>query len=122
MKVYSSGAPAVQVVPEELPAVVSLALRKVTAGELIERLGDLQVRLLESLDDETIRKASMAQRMVAFGIATDKRQLLSGQPTQIMSVEERRRLTVVVPELVRELARRGLGQTIDQSGQEIVDG
>jgi len=45
---------------------------------------------------------------VTFGIISDKKLLFEGRPTQIVSNEERRALDELMPELVKEAARRGI--------------
>jgi hypothetical protein len=46
-------------------------------------LDSLQLRILRSITDEDIRKASLKDRMIAFGIAYDKARLENGQATSI---------------------------------------
>lgn len=83
-------------------------LQKTTDKEVIARVDDVIHRTLDSIDDEVILAASLRDRATAVGILIDKRQILQGKPTQIMSVEERRTMQIVVPELIREAKRRGM--------------
>lgn len=53
-----------------------------TIEQIIVKCGDVQGKLLEALvDDAKLAKASFQEVATAFGIVTDKRQLLSGQAT-----------------------------------------
>jgi predicted transcriptional regulator len=45
------------------------------------------MRYLDSIDNSTIQKASLLQRVTAAGISTDKYRLLSGQSTENISVK-----------------------------------
>lgn len=83
-------------------------LQKTTTKDMLARLDDLAVRILGSVDDVTILRSSLKDRMIAAGVVIDKRQLLSGQPTQILSIDERKSLNALVPALLREARRRGI--------------
>ena len=49
-------------------------------------------------------------RDLSMGVAQliEKRQLLKGEPTQIVSVDERKTLNQLLPLLIQEAARRGV--------------
>lgn len=70
-------------------------LRTVKAASLDQRLEQTQSLLLDAIPGK-ISDATLAQTATAFGIVTDKLQLLRGQPTSInleVNVEE---LTVIL--------------------------
>jgi uncharacterized membrane protein len=97
------------------------AIRKHATKDFIDQLSTLRKRLIDSIDDETIAKASLAQRMVAYGIATDKELLIGGKPTQIISVEQRRKLADLAPALVKEMMKRGVDLKKQDDGSYSID-
>ena len=51
--------------------------------DIIEALGAARIKLLNSMvEDDTLKKASLNEKAVAFGIVTDKHQLLTGEATE----------------------------------------
>lgn len=51
--------------------------------DIIAKMADVQIKLLDAIvDPATIAKASLQERATAFGIVTDKRQLMSGEATE----------------------------------------
>lgn len=66
---------------------------------------------LEHMDDVTFANAELRDLAVTFGILAEKRQLLRGEPTQILSVNERTHMNELLPLIVKEASRRGM--TID---------
>ena len=75
---------------------------------IVEKLEDLIDRIQDSMTDEDIRKAPLSQRMIAMGIAVDKRQLLKGEATVIHGTERRAKLEELMPALLAEAQRRGV--------------
>lgn len=63
------------------------------------------------LDDKVMAEASARDLMLGFGVLVEKRQLLRGEPTQIVSDHERKKINELVPLLIQEARRRG--RTID---------
>lgn len=100
-------------------APVVEATRKVTTDTLLESLGNVAQKIIDSIDPLDIEEASLKDKTIAFGILVDKRQLLSGQPTQILSVEERRNLDQLLPALIAEAEKRGL---VTDAEFEVIDG
>lgn len=96
----------------EAPVRPMAPLVKATTKEILAKLDSITARVLDSIDDETIAKSGLRDRMIAAGVAIDKRQLLSGQPTQILSIDERKSLNALVPALLREAQRRGIAPEI----------
>ena len=93
-------------------------VRKIKIEQLLEMLDDKAIRCLEFLDDFALAGSSAKDLAVTFAVLTDKSLLLRGQPTQIISHEERLSLNVLMPSLVREIQSRGL--TIDM--KQLKDG
>jgi len=74
----------------------------------ISELEGVIERVLGGVTDEKIDKASLRDVAIAYGVLIDKKQLLEGKPTQILSVEERQELSDLLPALLREAERRGI--------------
>jgi hypothetical protein len=98
-------------------------VRAARTQEMLALTGWNALRVLASMTDRDIAKASLKDKAIAFGILTEKRQLLAGEPTQIVSFEERRKIPEMLLALSAELQRRG--RTIDvtptHSGVEIAN-
>lgn len=75
---------------------------------LIDRVSELQIRILNSIDDQDIFEAELQQRMVSFGILTQNRQLLEGKATVIFGSERRERVEALAAALLAEADRRGI--------------
>lgn len=81
-----------------------------TIETIIVKCGEVQEKLLEALTDPArIAKASMQECATAFGIVTDKRQLLSGQATdrrEHVSADVASRLTAEEMEQAAKIRER----------------
>lgn len=125
----------VRLLAEELglkPAVVSRLVRRMRAkyqpitgelrqhktSEILAMIEDRVGRALGYLDDQVLSEAKAKDLAITLGILLEKRQLLRGEPTQILSVEERQGLNELLPRLIAEAKRRGLA--IDVYGGEAV--
>ena len=82
-------------------------LREYATKDFLALLDDRVGRALQHLTDEKLEKAEVRDLAVAIGILIEKRQLLRGEPTAIISVEERRQLIEIIPLIVAEAKRRG---------------
>ena len=51
--------------------------------------------------------------MVAFGITIDKWNVLSGKPSRIYTIEDRRSINELTEALVAEATRRGMYDVVD---------
>ena len=82
------------------------ALREVKKGTLAEKFDEVAHMALDlTLDDlEGLRKAGPQARIIVAGIATEKKLLLTGQPTQI--TEQREEAKAVVRTVFEELCER----------------
>lgn len=123
---YRSGLPedVVRALVPELKARGMLAdLKKVKHSELVELIEDRAFRALASMSDEDFLKAGIKDKAITTGILLEKRQLLRGEPTAILSIEDRMALNKLIPRLVREAERRGLSVdakfTEDESGKAV---
>jgi len=83
-------------------------LRRVKTKEFQELLDDRIYRALMYLDDYSLAASSAKDIAIIVGIFLEKRQLLRGEPTHILSIEERGQLNSLVPMLIKEATRRGL--------------
>lgn len=83
-------------------------LQKHKTSEILEMIEDRIGRALGYLDDFVLSKATAKDLAITLGILLEKRQLLRGEPTQILSVEERQGLNELLPKLIAEAQRRGL--------------
>ena len=92
-----------------------LLARSVKTRDLLALVSDRAHRILESIDASDIDEATLRDKATSIGILIDKRQLLSGEPTQILSIPERGKLNDLVEIVVKEARRRGL--QIDATGQ-----
>lgn len=81
-------------------------LEKITTQEIQDLIDDRISRGLGYLDDFAMAKATARDLAVAIGIMIDKRQLLRGEPTQILGKEERKSLEALAAALRQELGRR----------------
>lgn len=91
-------------------------LDRMTTRDLISAIEDRLALVLEYIDEFGISGSSPKDLAIMFGILVEKRQLLLGEPTQILSVEERKRINELIPALVEEAQRRGM--TIDMAPGE----
>ena len=82
-------------------------MREFKTGELLQLLTDRAGRALEYLDDYALAASSAKDLAIITGILLEKRQLLSGEPTHILSTEDRMSLNKLAPALEAEFRRRG---------------
>jgi len=105
---------------EELmpPPPQAKGLRKPNTHSLLALIEDLCGRLLASISDEQINEAKLRDKMVALGIAVEKRALLRGEPTHMIvtyqQINEREALLMAI---AAELRARG--KTIDITPKEM---
>lgn len=84
-------------------------VERATTKSLVKGLEEaLPLVLAQLKDKDLIEKSSYRELATGFGIMVEKRQLLLGEPTQIMSLEERRNLNEIAPEIVAEIEKRSL--------------
>ena len=79
----------------------------------LQRLDQLIERVLGAITDEKLDKAHARDLAIVYGVLIDKKQLLEGKPTQILSIEERRDLSELLPLLLKEAERRQITMRTD---------
>ena len=83
-------------------------LYKVHNKDLVSLLDDRLMRMLLYMTDDIIAGASLRDLTFAFDKVLNARQLLKGEPTAIVSVDDRNALNKLVPALMKEAQRRGI--------------
>ena len=86
--------------------------------DTIGKLTDMRLEaILRAIDTDRIASATLSE----LGSAAEKiariRQLIRGEPTQILRVEQRDNLHKLWPQMLKELKRRGMSMEIDGSGE-----
>ena len=74
-------------------------------------LGQLDAKIaltLANLDEFALSRANARDLSGLLAVLVDRRQLLKGEPTAIISAEDRRSLNELVPIIVAEAKRRGM--------------
>lgn len=89
--------------------------------EFLQRIEAAARGLLDSISPLDLAKAGVRDKAIAIGILMDKRALLRGEPTQILSHEERVRLPDVLKALDAEVRRRGLSVELPKTEYEVVE-
>lgn len=84
------------------------AARDLRSNEIIEMLGKKISLVAEYLDDKVVAEASARDLMLGLGVMIEKRNLLRGEPTAIISDHDRKKLHELAPALLAEINRRGL--------------
>jgi len=86
-------------------------LRQINGKQLTARIEDKLSLALDHMTKEKYEKATLQQVSINFGILMEKRQLLRGEPTAIISIEESRNLGEMANQVYKELNRRGMAVT-----------
>jgi ribosomal protein S12 len=84
------------------------ALKRATNARLLELIEDRELTVIEALTPAKINGASLREQIYALDRLHNIRQLLRGEPTQIVSVDDRKTLNELVPALVKAAQRRGI--------------
>jgi len=79
-----------------------------TTKGLISKIEEKIALVLNYLDEFAISGASPKDLAIIFGIMVEKRQLLLGEPTQILSTNERKHLNELIVPLMEEARARGM--------------
>jgi hypothetical protein len=93
--------------------------RNLKTNEILELLGQRIHLGLQYLDDKAFAEASARDIMIGLAGLMEKRQLLRGEPTQIVSEVERKKMHELTPLLIQEAQRRGL--TIEGEAKRVED-
>lgn len=93
-------------------------VEKVTTKTLLKKIETALPLILDRMaDDDLLKTLTMRDAAVASGVLIEKRQLLRGEPTQIMTLEERKSMKELTPALISEMKKRSL--TIDVEYEDI---
>lgn len=101
---------------------VSNQIKAFKTGELLGKIDEKIAMSLEYMDEVQFATAGLKDNAIAFSILVEKRQLLRGEPTQIFSVEERKNLNDLIPDLLREAKRRGYTYDVNPTHHDDEDG
>jgi len=91
--------------------------RNLKASEIAQLFSEKIDLAARYMDDKTAGEASFRDLALAATAMAEKRQLMRGEPTQIISDHERAKLHELVPLLIQEAQRRGLtveGQVLEK--------
>jgi DNA-binding CsgD family transcriptional regulator len=94
------------------------ATKSLKSGEIVDALNHKIDLALRYMDDKTMSEASFRDLALGTAAMIEKRQLLRGEPTQIISDAERAKLHELLPLAIAEAQRRGLtveGQVTERS-------
>ena len=86
-------------------------VKKMKTNDILRMINEKIYMALDHMDPYTFANAELRDLAVTFSILAEKRQLLMGEPTQILSVQERSHMNELIPNIIREAERRGM--TID---------
>lgn len=89
------------------------AVKNLKTQEILDLLGQKIHLALTYMDDKVMGEASFRDLALGTTAMLEKRQLLKGEPTQIVSDYERKKLHELLPLLIAEGQRRGV--TIDST-------
>jgi len=123
--IYQDQAPAPKPPPKvALDPVTVPARRKYNKDELKTDVQYLSQRLIDYLKEgdrfERLLTETKAKDMtVMLGILTEKMLLLEGQPTQIISQQQHKKLEDAMPALLEEIKRRGMKATLTQQKVDV---
>lgn len=83
-------------------------VEKVSTKSILKQMDEaLPLLLAKMKDTDLINNSALREIAVAVGVLVEKRQLLRGEPTQIMTLEERKSMKELGPALISEMKRRG---------------
>ena len=84
------------------------ATRELKTNEILQMLGNKIDLAAYYLDDKVMAEASARDIMLGLGVLIEKRNLLKGEATAIISHHERKHLHELMPLLIAEGQRRGI--------------
>lgn len=90
---------------EVLPPV---SVEGFTTKRVLEEIEHRIMLVLRHVDPVSLSKANARELASVLNILVQNRQLLKGEPTQIVSAEDRRQIKDMIPALMAEAKRRGL--------------
>lgn len=96
-----------------------MATRELRTAEILEMLGKKIDLAAFYLDDKVMAEASARDIMLGLGVLIEKRNLLRGEPTAIVSDHERKKLHELLPLMIAEAQRRGLTVEGEVTAKEV---
>ena len=96
---------------------VAQEVKRLTSDRIVEMIEDKIPVLMDVITPEKVKEATLRDAVLGLGVFIDKRQLLRGEPTQIMTYEDRQSMNELLPILLKEAQRREM--TIDATFQEV---
>ena len=97
------------------------SLKALSVKHVIGSLEQKIALVLHYLDECAISTAKPRDLAIILGILIDKRQLLLGEPTQILSMQERKHVNDLIPVLLQEAEARGMTIDLSPAGYEEID-
>lgn len=97
---------------------VTEQMRAIKTHDMIVKIDERIGHALTYMDDYVMADANFRDLAMGTAQLIEKRQLLKGEPTQIISVDERKTLNQLLPLLIKEAGRRGV--TIDAEAVRVV--
>jgi len=102
-------------------STVVMEVERVKTEVLVRQFEHLAQDALKAITQKKLDDTSAYQLALIAAIATDKRELLDGRPTERISVEDRRALPDLMKAMLFEARRRGLmPQTNPETGRTIL--
>lgn len=98
---------------------ISEEIERVTTTSLVALIEEKLPILLKAITQGKAERATVKDLAFAFSVLAEKRQLLKGEPTQIMTYEERKNINHLLPDVLKEAQRRGL--IVDATFKEMPD-
>jgi len=99
-----------------------MATRELRTNEILEMLGKKIDLAAFYLDDKVMSEASARDIMLGLGVLIEKRNLLRGEPTAIISDHERKKLHELMPALLAEAKRRNAVTVDGETGEVLATG
>lgn len=87
---------------------VVAAKRQITTAEILRTIDEELDLISTYIDDKVVAEANLRDLALAKAALIEKRALLRGEPTQIVSDHERKKLHELLPLMIEEARRRGL--------------
>jgi len=92
---------------------------RIKTETLVRKFERIAEAALDTIDQEKLDEMDAYKLTLIGAIATDKRELLDGRPTERISVEDRRALPEIMAALLREAQIRGLTPEVNPDTQKV---
>ena len=87
---------------------ITRELKDIRTEELVAKIENRLDLALDYLTGAKMDRSTAKDLAIVIGVLAEKRQLLSGEATSIISVEDSRQLNEILPAVLAEAKRRGL--------------